>query len=143
MAGIGSELKDYLKTKSPITNLVGSGNNARIYKDRAKQGVDLPYIVYEVFRGSSAQHLQGITGIASNRIQVDAYAVNEEQSYQLAELIRLAPLQMYRGMMNETFVHDVNGDIGYEQGSTDPVQGSEQRHHWTSRDYIITYREAT
>lgn len=141
MADIASELKTYLKSISAITDLVGTGTAARIYTHRAKQGVALPYIVFEVFEGTSLENLTEIDGMATNRIQVDAYAATSDGVYTLAEAIRLAPLQMYRGTMNSTFVHNVTSNGGYERGFDPPTKGGNQRRYWISRDYIITYRE--
>ena len=142
MSDIGENLKAYLKTKTPITDLVGSGVAARIYPDDAKQGVSLPYIVYEVFEGTSATHLKGISGVATSRIQVDVYASTRSEAFRLSELIRLAPLQAYRGDFGDTFVHSEHGNSSYRQGRDRPVKGGNQRRHWCSRDYIFSYKEA-
>ncbi len=55
MASVGENLKTYLKTVSAVTTLVGSGAAARIYTHLAKQGVATPFVIYEVFDGSSAE----------------------------------------------------------------------------------------
>lgn len=143
MAGIADELKTYLKTISAVTALVGTGNDARIFKQDLKQGTALPAITIQVFAGRSEEHLGGITGMAANRVQVDCYATTEAGAYALAEAVRLAPLQMLRGTMGSTYIHSVNSNGGYENGN-DPVQrGTDARRYWTSRDYLITYQEAT
>lgn len=144
MADLADELVTYLKTISAITTLVGSGTAARIYKDsEAKQGVSLPYIVFEVFEGASQEDLGGISGMATNRIQLDCYAATSGGAYTLAEAVRLAPLQMYRGQMNTTNVSNVTSNGGYERGIDRPTRGGNQRRYWISRDYIFTYSEPT
>lgn len=143
MADIAEELKTYLKTKTAITSLIGSGTAARIYTHEAKQAVAVPFIVFEVYEGTSNEHLTGISGIASNRIQIDAYAATSSGAYALAEAIRLAPLQMFRGTMNTTFVNDVSSNGGYRRGYDRATQGGNQRRYWVSRDYIVTYIEPT
>lgn len=143
MADIADELITYLKTIKDVTDLVGSGVHARIYRYEAKQGVQLPYIIIETFEGTSAKHLNGITGIATNRAQVDCYGANTKKAYALAEAVRLAPLQEYRGMMGDTFVNNVNSEGSYEFGRDKPTQGGNRNRYWVSRDYILTYQEAT
>lgn len=139
---IGGSLKNYLKSRGPIATMIGVDDNARIYELKIKQGVSLPSIRYEIFRGSSNQHLSGISGIATNRIQIDAYAETEEDAYRLAELIRLAPLQMFRGDMAGIFVNNVNSNGGYESGHEPVVHGSSTiDRYFVSRDYIFTYQE--
>ena len=142
MASISSELKTYLKTKSAVTDLIGAGTAARIYPHTAKQGVALPYIVYEIFQGESYEHLGGISGLAENRIQIDCFAATSEGAYALAEAVRLAPVQMFRGTMGSTAV-TVSSDDGYESGYEPPEKGGTQKLYFVSRDYFITYAEAT
>lgn len=143
MPDILSDLRTYLKTKSAITNLVGTGDAARIYFHDAKEGATLPFIILEIFEGESNEHLTGISGICSNRVQVDCYGVTAAAAYSLAEAVRLAPLQMYRGNMDTSKVCNVTSNVSYQRGFDPPVTGSAQKRYWVSRDYAITYTEAT
>ncbi len=143
MASIGANLKTYLKTKSSVTALVGVGAAARIYTHLAKQGVQLPYIVYEVFEGDSSETLTAIAGVAENRIQIDCYGKTEQEAYDLAEAVRLAPLQMYRGQFGDAEALAVVSEDGYRLGIDKPTRGVNSRRYWVSRDFSITYREAT
>lgn len=143
MPSIEAELKTYLKTITAVTDIVGTGNSSRIYEDIARQGVAAPYIVLQTFEGISAEHLGGITGIARNRIQIDCYGKTGSESHDLAEAVRLAPLQMFRGTMGSTFVHSVVSEFGYRKGYYYPTNGSDERHFWRSRDYFVTYAEPT
>jgi hypothetical protein len=143
MADIGASIITYLKTKSAITSLVGAGNDSRIYLDYPKQGVALPYIVLEVFEGTSAENIATISGIANNRIQISAYAASAAACYSLAELIRLAPLQMYRGMMGTLFCNGVTSDNSYRRGYDPASAGANDERFWIARDYFFDYVEAT
>lgn len=143
MPDILSDLRTYLKTKSAITNLVGTGDAARIYFHDAKEGATLPFIILEIFEGESNEHLTGISGICSNRVQIDCYGVTAAAAYTLAETVRLAPLQMYRGNMDTSKVNNVTSNVSYRRGFDPPVTGSAQKRYWVSRDYVITYTEAT
>lgn len=143
MTDIGNNLRIYLKTKTSVTDMIGSGVAARIYPDDPKQGAALPYIVYEVFEGESYQHLEGISGLATARIQVDAYGTTRDQAYTLAENIRLAPLAAYRGQFGDTFCHSEHGRASYDMGHDRPIKGDNKRRYWFSRDYIVTYSETT
>lgn len=142
MADFETNLITYLTSKAPITSLIGVGDNARIYLGFPKQGAALPYIVFEIFEGSSAEHLTAISGIASNRVQIDCYASTKAGSKTLAELVRLAPMQMYRGTMGTMFSNGITSPGGFRRGYDSPAQGSNQARFWTSRDYFINYEEA-
>jgi hypothetical protein len=139
---ICDELRTYLKTQATITAIVGSSTSARIYQHDAKQGAALPFIILHVFKGTSSETLAAIAGVAMNRIQVDCYGVTNSAAYALAEAVRVK-LQMYRGTMGSTAVLNVTSDGGYDRLFDPPSTGSNQKRYIYSRDYLITYREAT
>ena len=144
MPRIGDELKTYLKTITAITDIVGVGVAARIYEFDGKQGQPVPHIIFQVLSGSSASHLGGISGIATNRIKIVAYGSTANAAHKLAEGIRLSPLQNFRGTMGTTFVNSVLSNGGYEEGRDKPTRGQPPggpRRYWCSRDYIFTYQE--
>lgn len=141
MGDIALDLKTYLKSTTAVTDLVGAGTAARVYEDEAKQGVVLPYICFEIFEGASHEHLIGISGLNENRIQIDCYAGTSIEAYALAEAVRLAPLQMYRGAMGSSYVR-VTSNGGYERGRDRPVAGAIQKRYWISRDYMFFVDEA-
>ena len=141
MASLAGELITYLKTQSDVTDLVGSGTAARIYRHLAKQGVSLPYIVMRIYEGVSYRHLSAITGIRTNRVQVVCYAATDDGADQLAEAVRLS-VDHYRGTMGTTDILDIEGE-SVEPGFEPPVKGGNQRRYWHSRDFVFTYREAT
>ena len=97
MPDILDNLRTYLKTKTAITDLVGTTTAARIYIHEAKQDAALPFIVLHGFEGISEEWLSGIVGNCTTRVQVDCYASTRPGAYALAEAVRLAPLQMFRG----------------------------------------------
>ena len=142
MASVGENLKTYLKTVSAVTTLGGSGAAARIYSHLAKQGVATPFVIYEVFDGTSAETLTAIAGMAENRVQIDCYGATESEAYSLAEAVRLC-LQMYRGSFGDADATAITSPDGYRTGIDNPSKGGNQRRYWVSRDFEITYREAT
>lgn len=142
MPSISSEIITYLKTKAAVTALVGSGVDARIFLDEAKQGVSLPYVTLVVFEGASHEHLGAITGLAENRVEINCYSATSEGAWTLAEVIRLSPLQMHRGTLGSTFVHSITSPQGYARERIPPPQGSNTTRFVCSRDYFFIYAEA-
>jgi len=144
MPPIETELKEYLKTKTGITDIVGSGTASRIYTTRAKQSTIVPNIVFEVFEGTSEEHLTGVSGVASNRIQIDCFAESELAAFLLAEEVRLAPLQgVFAATFGTTYNHGVTATQNNRSGYDEKTAATDQRRYWVSRDYIITYQQAT
>lgn len=143
MAFIGDDLRTYWKTISGVTAFVGSGVHARIYQDAPKQGVKLPYIVYRMFEGFSAEDLSGITGVAQRRVQVDCYGATPKQADDVQEAIRLAPTQGHRGTVGSSFVHGITSPDTARSGEDPPPPGSKAHRYWSSRDYLVSYTEAT
>ena len=140
---VATNIKTYLKSKSSITALVGSGDSSRIFVHDAKEGVQLPFVVIAVLSGSSAVHLGGAAGIASNRVTVISYGNTHAGAYELDKTIRLCPLLGFRGTMGTGYVHAVDDDQGFECGYDPPVSGSAQKRYWVMRDYLITHKETS
>lgn len=143
MPDIATEVVTYLKTISAVTDLIGTGSNARIWYGDAKQGASMPYIVIRVFDGESAEHLGGISGLATNRVEINCYGSTSSSAYTLAEAVRLAPLQKYRGTMGSTYVNEVASPQGYSREFDPPSAGSNQKRFNFVRDYFLHYAEAT
>ena len=144
MADIKEELKRYLKTKSAITDLVGFGDAARIYKRKPRQGATQPFIIIARTGGTSFESLQGISGIATSAIMVWACDSDPDSAETLAEAIRLAPLQGFRGTMGATKVAGVTAPSDYLDGFEKSGDGDERpQYYWTARTYRITHAEAT
>lgn len=141
MADLETELKVYLKSKASITALVGIGDAARIYLGFPKQGAALPFIVFDVFGGPSAEHLGGISGMAENRVQIDCYGLTSAAAKAVADVVRYAPLQGHRGAIGALTATGVTSPGGYRHGFDDPSAGANQARFWHSRDYFISYNE--
>ena len=140
MSDVAADLITFLKTQSSITDIVGAGTAAKIYEEDPKQAVGLPYIVFEVFEGKTEQHLGGISGLATNRVQIDAYQSTRALAYTLAEAIRLA-LAGKRQTFDATLYRETGQD-SYQRGRDKATKGGNQARYWISRDYIFTFDEA-
>ncbi len=140
---ITDTLRPRLKSLASITDLVGSGDNARIFDEYQKQDAALPHIVFEVFEGFSTEHLGGITGIAENRIQISCFGVTQLAANDLADLVRRA-LQGFRGTIDGQKINGITSASGFEHGHDRPkVTGSTNYRFWTSRDFNVAYTESS
>lgn len=139
MPDIGENLIAYLKGKTPITDLIGAGVGARIYQNLAKQSVPTPFIVIEEYPGESFECLNLAANMSSTRFQIDCYGATADEAFELADNVKLAPLQMYRGPMGVMFATNVSSDASYRKGYDPAIPGGNQKRYWVSRDYLVTY----
>ncbi len=86
--------------------------------------------------------LLGISGLAHTRMQIDCEAATRGGANNLAEKVRLAPLQGLRGAMENIFVNSVTLD-GRRDFEYQPEDSSEDYTYVRSQDFIIAHEEAT
>lgn len=131
-----------LKQAAQITNVVGAGDNARIWPDDAKQGAQLPHIcIYDADADESTMHLTGTSGYRVTRIQIYAIAAKKSQARALAELARVKCLA-YRGQVGTIFVNWIKG--GYmDSGIDEPEKASDTKRYWTRCVLDVMHSEPT
>lgn len=135
-----SDLYAYLKSQSTITNLVGSGDNARIYPKVRPQGSALPAITFERASGGNQQNLEAAAGWADPVFDITAWAADDEGAEALAEVLR-GEMQGFRGTWTSTTVHAVileDQDDFYESRG----DGNSLMVHAVSMDFRIQVTES-
>ena len=137
MADIGTALTTYLLSKAAIKAIVVD----RISPDPIDQKTKLPAISYFVIDSVSNEDLDGAVGVAHTRIQIDCYAETRIAANALAEAVKTAPLQGYRGLMGSVFVNGVSAGSGARDEHDKPTDGSNRHRYMRSRDYIISHEE--
>ena len=143
MADFADELITYLKTRSGVTDLVGTGTAARIFHDRLRQGATLPAVFFVETGGDSAEHLGGIAGMARAFYQLYSCGATRTAANDMAEAVRLAPLQGYRGLMGATYVQGVNASAHRNTGFKEAPGTDLPAYYWTLRAYEIWHVEPT
>lgn len=120
--------------------------STRIWLNAAPQKKDadiLPYIVGMVVDKQHAHHLQGASGIAWTRLQLNIVGANYRSAKETADVVRMA-LDGFRGAV------DVNGEmvqikhcmLDMEQDNFDPpVDGSQKGRHQVIQDWKIANEE--
>jgi len=98
----------FLKSKSTVTSLVGSGANARIRPTKLKQGDALPAIRYVVTSGAGHEDLLGPVGVRQPNLQIDCYGSTRSAAEALGDAVRDALLAFWRGTMGSTTVKGIN-----------------------------------
>ena len=81
--------------------------------------------------------------MAQNRVEVNVYAATSAGAHQLADAIRVAPLQAWRGDVPGGHFASVVSNGSYEQRKEMTEKGNRPKRFIFSRDYLITYTEST
>lgn len=133
-----SDLRTFLLADTAIAAVVGD----RVFEQVLPQGTAVPSIRIWIVDGKSQEHLEGGSGLAMDRVQVDCYASTPPAADSLSTLVRLR-LQGHIGAMADTYVDGIVHLAGPRHGQDQPTKGSDQWRFITSRDFEIAHQEAT
>ena len=85
MKDIRLALRSILLSDVDVSTAVGG---SRIFPSVLPQGVVDPSVVYNTVTEASDYHMNGPSGLAQDRIQVDCWAQRSDQAVELANLVR-------------------------------------------------------
>lgn len=130
MLDLRPELRSFLLADPSIAAVVVN----RVYPGQMPQGVSATSIVYTRISGGGDYHMQGLSGFARHRYQIDAWALKADSAASLADLIR-DRIDGYRGAMGAVTVHGI-----FFQDQREDYD-EEAKLHRTGRDYFIDFAE--
>jgi hypothetical protein len=78
-------LRAYLLADASVSDAVGGD---RIYPVRLPQNQRSPSIVYNRISAVGDHHMEGPSGLAQTRIQIDAWATTQDAAVELADLVK-------------------------------------------------------
>ena len=142
MADFVDSFENWLRSRPRITDLVGANTSARIYPDAPKEGIALPFIVYDESGGESIEHLAGGAGMCHAVIQVWTFGATRRKANELAEIVK-EEIRPYRGMMLGTHVSEVSCSQHRDSGVDLTQDNSDTKRYWTRRTYDIWHTETT
>ena len=139
---VEAAIVELIKDRVEVTNIIGAGDNARIYPHQAGQANAThprPFVVYRRIGTERTYSNSGYSGLASPRIQVDCVASDYATARLLADEIRLA-LQAFRGTVGGIVVCaiflDEEMDISEER-----FEGHEQPVERVVLDFLVWHHE--
>ena len=143
---IGSDFKDYLKSRATVTNHIGTGASARIFDRLGKQGGVLPRILFNVDSGAAEYTLQGLAGAAQTIVQTWCYGIDSDNADEVDAAVRSALVGTTglngRGAMGSTKVMDIQ-DAGPFWGEDKSKDDADDYDPFVRRVYTIMHQEAT
>lgn len=139
LADIRVGLRAYLLDDSAISTQVGG---ARIYPIKLPQGQVQPSIVFMRVSGLGDHHMQGPSGLARSRIQIDCWAQSAQTAVELANLVK-ERIDGFRGSME--WDDDSPGNAVVVQGiffeSEREDYDDAVKLYRVSRDFFVWYAE--
>ncbi len=111
-----------LKEDAGLALIVGD----RIYPSLAPDGVIRPYITFHGVTGHSIGSLDGPSGIAQDRYQIDCWSMNLLEAGGIRELVRVA-FQSFRGAIASVPTFEVQ-ECTYEKGPS-LIESDTRLHH--------------
>lgn len=133
-------LRAFLLADSQVASAVGS---SRIFPSTMPQGESRPSLVFNRVTGVGDYHMQGPSGLAQVRFQIDAYAQDPDAATALANLVK-DRIDGFRGVMGDDgsppSVTPVRVQGVFQQMERDDYQADVSL-YLLSRDYLIVYEE--
>ena len=126
-------LVSILVASSDVTSYVGSGTSARIFPVQLPQGEKMPSIVYSRITELSDYHMEGDSGLATARVQVDAWGIRPDIASGLSNAAHDV-LSGFRGVQEEVEIQGV-----FHVNSREDFDASAELFRM-SRDYMLWYR---
>ena len=127
---IEAVLTSYLKSIGEITDLIGTGDGARIYPLKLPQKPIYPAVTYQVI--SSPRHHD--IDVSYPRIQYTTFAGTYSQAKELADLLRLH-LQRLKGVLSGMHIKQIQYINAVEFYQDDVGV------YYTHEDFKIIYEE--
>ena len=122
----------FLRADATIAGLIGGNStNARIFPEAARQGAQLPHLVYTQSAGNSEKILAGVEGCDDLTVHVYCYAETQPGSRTLAAAVRDRLLNHSSGPVGDgTILHIANGGIADSGYDADKASGDRKK-FWT------------
>lgn len=121
----------HLRGDSAVNALVGTGTDARIFPEAARQYAAAPYIVYTLAGGNSEKLLSGLEGCENQTLHVYCYGDTPNASRALARAVHDKMLNtIEEAVGGGTIVHVCNGGIT-DTGVEAAKDSSDRKRFWT------------
>lgn len=135
MADVIKSVRQYLLTKTAVTDLVGQ----RIYQGRLPQtSTTLPAATLRIISENYDHALDGLAGLVHTRIQVECYGSTSESSRTAADAIIWSGIDAIQGTYTSTNIRSVTVEDGRREFEDEDSSGDDQR-HVTSFDLMVIF----
>lgn len=144
MASMEESLCSYLLTKTAVTDLIGTSDNARLWPIDLPQTYELidgAAAVYEIISSSEPHTISDRTGLVQSRVQISTFAADHAAAMALARAIKNCGVVAVKGSTNGTDFRGVTVEDGIRCYGERPTDGSGADRYIAEFDFLITYME--
>lgn len=135
MADVIKAVRQYLLTKTSVTDLVGQ----RIYQGRLPQtSTTLPAATLRIISETLDNALNELGGLVYTRIQVECYGSTSESSRTVADAIMWCGIDAIKGTYTSVNIRGVSVEDGRREFEDEDSSGDDQR-HVTSFDFMVVF----
>lgn len=143
MTDFSTDFENQLRSLSRITDLIGSGNECRLYPDVPRQGITLPFLVYAEVGGESEEYLNGngAAGLARAVVHLWAFGATRQSANELSEIARIELLAQQDKRWNSSYITEIRVLSHRYYGVDSPLDRQYAPRYWVRRPYDIWLTE--
>ena len=144
MAAMENAFCSYLLTKTAITNLIGTGNAARLWPLELPEGYSVTEgaaATYELISGDDFHTLSDRSGSVETRVQIAAYAETPDAAMALARAIKNCGITGLKGVSGGVDFRSVRIETGIQCNPEKPTDGSDSSRFVAEFDFKVSYLE--
>lgn len=137
---------DYLLTKPVVTNIIGTGDDAKLWPINLPEThsiKDGAAAVYEIISSVDTHTLSDRSGFVRTRLQMSTYATTHKATMELARAIKNCGATQLKGIHGDTNFRSVEVESGIRCYNEQPIDGTDSWRFVAEFDFAISYLEGT
>lgn len=143
MASVEAAIRNYLLTKSAVTDLVGTtGDRLRpLVVEQTWQPTQGPFVTYEIISSDEVSTLSDRSGFVSSRIRFTAYASTPLTANATVRAIKNCGIAAIKGVYSSVDIRGVVIESGIRTDVEKPDDGTAGYRYLAEFDLMVSYLE--
>lgn len=144
MAAMEEALCSYILSRQAVTDLIGSGSDARLYAIVLPESCDLAAgaaATYEIITTTETQTLSDRAGMVQSRVRMTAFAQTHSAATTLARAIKNSGIATLKGISGGVDFRGVMIEEGLSCFAEGPTDGGETWRYIAEFDLLVSYLE--
>lgn len=145
MPAMEDALCEYLLAKPAVTNLIGTGDDARLWPDVLPELYSVkasgPAATYQIIDGADEHTISDRCGFVQARVQIACFAATRSAANTLARAIKNCGITALKGISGGVDFRSVSVARGISTFDDSPTDGSQEHRYLADFDFEISYLE--